>query len=153
MQLQKVNVVAKPPAIYFISIITGILLQIIWPLSIVSFLLLRVVGLLILGLALAVSIWGEQEFKRHETAVNPDQAPTFLVMTGPYRFSRNPMYVGLTLVQLGFALTLNSVWLVLTLVPALVIMSRGVIDREEQFLTAKFGKSYIDYKNSVRRWL
>ena len=63
------------------------------------------------------------------------------------------MYVGLTLLQLGLALTLNSWWLFLTLVPALIMMSRGVIDREEQFLAAKFGKRYIDYKNSVRRWL
>ena len=63
------------------------------------------------------------------------------------------MYVGLMLVQLGLALTFNSVWLVLTLVPALLIMSRGVIDREEQFLTTKFGQTYADYKNSVRRWL
>jgi protein-S-isoprenylcysteine O-methyltransferase Ste14 len=54
---------------------------------------------------------------------------------------------------LGLALTFNSVWLVLTLVPALLIMSRGVIDREGQFLTTKFSQTYADYKNSVRRWL
>ena len=88
-----------------------------------------------------------------KTAVNPDQPPTFLVTTGPYRFSRNPMYVGLTLLQLGFALTFNSFWLVLTLVPTLLIMSRGVIDREEQFLATMFGQTYIDYRNRVRRWL
>ena len=153
MQQQKVNVVAKPPLIYLVAIIAGILLQIIWPLSIVSFFGLRVVGLLVIGLGVAVSIWGEQEFKGHDTAVNPDQPPSVLVTTGPYRFSRNPMYVGLTLIQLGAALALNNVWLVVTMVPALVIMSRGVIDREEQFLAIKFGQTYADYKNSVRRWL
>ena len=153
MQLQKVNVIAKPPAIYFISILAGILLQIIYSLPILPFFGLRVVGLLLIGLGLGLSIWGDREFKRHDTAVNPDQPPTILVTTGLYRFSRNPMYVGLTLLQLGLALTLNSWWLVLTLVPALIMMSRGVIDREEQFLAAKFGKRYIDYKNSVRRWL
>lgn len=153
MQADKVNVIAKPPAIYFVSILAGILLQIVWPFSIVPFLWLRAAGLILIGLAVVVSIWGDQEFKRHETAVNPDQPPTFLVTTGPYRFSRNPMYVGLTLLQLGFALTFNSFWLVLTLVPTLLIMSRGVIDREEQFLATMFGQTYIDYRNRVRRWL
>jgi protein-S-isoprenylcysteine O-methyltransferase Ste14 len=153
MQLEKVNVIAKPPAIYFISILAGILLQMIYSLSILPFLWLSGLGLLFVGVGVAVSIWGDQEFKQHDTAVNPDQPPTLLVTTGPYRFSRNPMYVGLTLIQLGLALTFNNLWLVLALVPTLLVMSRGVIDREEQFLATKFGQTYIDYKNSVRRWL
>ena len=66
MQADKVNVIAKPPAIYFVSILAGILLQIIWPFSIVPFLWLRAAGLILIGLAVVVSIWGDQEFKRHE---------------------------------------------------------------------------------------
>jgi len=152
MQIEKVNVVAKPPAIYAVSILSGILLQIIWPLTITSFLWVRVLGLIMIGLAVALSIWADQEFKQHDTAVNPDQLPTSLVMSGPYRLSRNPMYVGLTLFQLGLALSLNSLWLVLTMIPTLLVMSYGVIDREEHFMAAKFGQNYSEYKNRVRRW-
>jgi protein-S-isoprenylcysteine O-methyltransferase Ste14 len=75
------------------------------------------------------------------------------VRTGPYRFSRNPIYLAFSLLQLGIALWVNSLWFVLTLLAAVAVMSRVVIPREERYLEARFPSEYSPYKASVRRWI
>ena len=79
-------------------------------------------------------------------------ATTTIVSTGPYRFSRNPIYLAFSLLQLAIAVWLNSLWLVVTLVAAVAVMSLVVIPREERYLEARFPE-YSPYKASVRRWL
>ncbi|MFI5210728.1 MAG: methyltransferase family protein, partial [Gemmatimonadales bacterium] len=69
------------------------------------------------------------------------------------RFSRNPMYVGMTLLYLGIALWANSLWPLLLLPAVLVVMRRGVIAREEAYLERRFGDEYRSYRARVRRWL
>jgi protein-S-isoprenylcysteine O-methyltransferase Ste14 len=76
-----------------------------------------------------------------------------IVRTGPYRFSRNPIYLAFSLLQLGIAIWVNSVWLLATLVGAVALIHSIVIQREEHYLERKFGAGYLDYKASVRRWL
>ena len=76
-----------------------------------------------------------------------------LVRSGPYRFSRNPIYVAFTLLQIGFAVWLDSAWILAMLAPVLLVMSYGVIAREERYLEARFGEEYRSYARSVRRWL
>ncbi len=84
----------------------------------------------------------------------PARKPTTaLVRTGPYRLSRNPIYLAFSLFQLGVAIWVNSLWLVATLVAAVALMHCVVIRREEQYLERRFGAQYVDYKTSVRRWL
>jgi protein-S-isoprenylcysteine O-methyltransferase Ste14 len=78
---------------------------------------------------------------------------TAIVFTGPYRFTRNPMYLGLALLQAGLAMVTNSLWPLLTLAPVIVAVRRLVIDREERYLEAKFGEEYRAYKARVRRWV
>ena len=73
--------------------------------------------------------------------------------TGPYRFSRNPIYLAFSLFQMGLCLWLNSLGLLITLVPAVALMSLVVIPREERYLEARFPSEYLPYKASVRRWL
>ena len=75
------------------------------------------------------------------------------VSGGPYRFSRNPIYLSATITYAGIAVTADSVWVLASLIPFLIVINRGVIDREEKYLENKFGKDYLDYKASVRRWL
>jgi protein-S-isoprenylcysteine O-methyltransferase Ste14 len=72
---------------------------------------------------------------------------------GPYRFSRNPIYLAFSLFQLGIAIWVNSAWLLATLVGAVALIHSVVIPKEEQYLEGKFGEQYLDYKASVRRWL
>ncbi len=76
-----------------------------------------------------------------------------MVKAGPYRFSRNPIYLAFSLFQAGIALGVNDAWIMITLLPAIAVISFVVIPREESYLEARFGEEYAAYKASVRRWL
>ena len=103
-------------------------------------------GLLLDGMAAGL-------FRRRGTAVEPWKPSTVLIDEGPYRFSRNPIYVGFAITYAGLAIAMDS-WLALSLlVPCLVVVDRLVIRREERYLTAKFGGGYEAYRARVRRWL
>jgi len=75
------------------------------------------------------------------------------VRAGPYRFSRNPIYLAFSLLHLGIAIWVNSLWLVATLVASVAVIAWVVIPREEQYLERRFGAEYVEYKKSVRRWV
>jgi protein-S-isoprenylcysteine O-methyltransferase Ste14 len=111
-----------------------------------------------LGALLAVAgfglmLWGIATFARAGTAIVPYSPATALVHRGPYRFTRNPMYVGLTVGYIGLALLLNSAWALLLLPLVLAALSRFVIRREERHLRSAFGSAYEDYCRRVRRWV
>ena len=90
--------------------------------------------------------------RRAGTNVEPWLPSTALVTTGVYRFTRNPIYLAMTLLYLAVALAADSLLALLLLVPLLGIVRHGVIGREEHYLDAKFGESYRDYRAAVRRW-
>ena len=92
-------------------------------------------------------------FKEAKTNFDLRKPTTRIITTGPYRFSRNPSYVSLTMLYLGIAIAADSVWVLAGLIPTLVVMHYGVILREEEYLEAKFGEEYLRYKRSVPRWL
>jgi protein-S-isoprenylcysteine O-methyltransferase Ste14 len=92
-------------------------------------------------------------FRRAGTNVPTHKPSTAIVTDGPYRFSRNPIYIALTTLSAGIAIWVNSWWMLALLVPTFVIMNIGVVDREERYLAAKFGDEYLSYKARVRRWL
>jgi protein-S-isoprenylcysteine O-methyltransferase Ste14 len=81
-----------------------------------------------------------------------DSPSTAVVESGPYRFSRNPIYVAFSLLQLGIATWADSVWLLATLAGAVAVMALVVIPREERYMARTFGDRYLDYKRRVRRW-
>ena len=113
----------------------------------------RYAGALLIGLAAALGAWGVVLFRRARTGVIPFSEATTLVTGGPYRFTRNPMYLGMAGVLLGTAVYLGSVtpWLVL---PAFIaIITERFIVPEEEMLERAFGQAYADYKARVRRWL
>lgn len=97
--------------------------------------------------------WGEQLMRQAGTNVRPDHPTLALVTEGPFRFSRNPLYLGLTPLYIGLALLVPAVWPLLLLVPVLGIMRWGVIAREERYLERKFGETYRTYARRARRWL
>lgn len=108
-------------------------------------------GILIVGVGLAA--WGIVTFRRARTAVIPHHAASQLVASGPYRFTRNPMYVGLTIVYIGGAVVLNSAWPLILLPVVLIVLARFVVVREERYLSDAFGDEYAAYRSRVRRWL
>ena len=105
----------------------------------------------ILGLALGVS--SVLQFRRAGTSVVPGEPSTALVRTGPYRITRNPIYIAFVLLYFGLAVLLTSAWMLLLLVPVLLILQRGVVEREEAYLREKFGEAYRKYEARVPRWL
>lgn len=103
------------------------------------------------GLALALpALIG---FRRAGTQAEPWKPASALVVAGPYRFTRNPMYLGLVLLYLGIALAAGGPLTLLMLAPLVAVVRYGVIGREERYLEARFGAAYRDYKGRVRRWL
>lgn len=102
---------------------------------------------------LALLGWTLWTFHRHNTTVNPYAGASTLCTDGPFRFSRNPIYLGDWMILAGVALLLNTLW-PLAFAPIIWVMLRfGVIRHEEAHLEAKFGVAYRDYKTRVRRWI
>ena len=93
------------------------------------------------------------KFLRARTSILPFRPSSSLVTSGPYRFTRNPMYVSMAALYMGGALALNALWPLLLLPLVLVVVDRAVIRREERYLTRAFGKEYDAYRSRVRRWL
>jgi protein-S-isoprenylcysteine O-methyltransferase Ste14 len=102
---------------------------------------------------MALFAFSVARFRAAGTPVPARKPTTAIVRTGPYRFSRNPIYLAFSVFQLGIAIWVNSLWLLVTLVGAVALMHFVVIPREEQYLARRFGAAYLDYKASVRRWL
>ena len=94
-----------------------------------------------------------QQFARAGTPLDPYKPSQVMVTEGPYRFSRNPAYLGMTLTYAGISLLSNSPWTLVPLPAAVAVIDRGVIAREERYLERKFGTPYLEYKGRVRRWL
>lgn len=115
--------------------------------------LVSTLGLLLVALGLALTAWGLLTFRAARTAIIPMRGASRLVDHGPYRFTRNPMYTGFTLMYLGAAAIMYSAWPLLALPIVVALLVRLVIEREERYLQDAFGSDYADYRARVRRWL
>ena len=106
-----------------------------------------------IALGAGIAIWGRRTMAAAGTNVNPSRPAKAIVSTGPFRFSRNPLYLSLTTIYLGLTLAVNTWWGFVVLIPLLVVMHRSVVLREERYLDRKFGDSYRQYRSNVRRYL
>lgn len=143
---------APPPLIYLVPLALGFLLHRRYPLLLPGRRVTMVLGLACI-LAAAIVLPALLAFRRAATRPEPWRPATSLVTDGPYRFSRNPMYVGFTLLYLGIALRYGSLWPLLFLPLVLSVMHFGVIVREEAYLERRFGDAYREYRRRVNRWL
>jgi len=107
----------------------------------------------VFALALALFAWAIVTMTRAGSNVPTSLPSTTIIDTGPYRFTRNPIYLGMMLGLIGLAVALNSLWLLLTLAPFALVIRYGVVAREEAYLERKFGDAYRHYRARVRRWL
>ena len=147
------RVIALPPFLFGGALALGLLVHLLYPIHLLAPWLAWTGGGCLLLLGLALGKWGEDTLRRAGTSVNPVEPTTAIVTQGPFRFSRNPLYLSLTLAYLGISLLVNALWPLLLLPPLLVVVAWGVIAREERYLEAKFGALYLGYKARVRRWL
>lgn len=112
-----------------------------------------VLGGILICVGVAVAIWAVIQFARAGTTPNAHRPDTAIVSSGPYRFSRNPIYLSMALVQIGVGVFLSNLWIVILVAPVLYTCQKGIIEREEGYLEAKFGEEYLSYKRTVGRWL
>lgn len=112
-----------------------------------------IAGGCVLGLGLALDAWSLGRFWRAGTSALPFRPASRFVAVGPYRFTRNPMYLGITLGVIGLGFLLDSAWVLLAAFVGAAAIHAFVIPREERYLERRFGTSYLDYKQRVRRWL
>ena len=114
---------------------------------------LEVVGFGLLALGLSLAFWGLWTFHWARTAILPHKPRIRLVIAGPYRFTRNPMYVGLASTYTGLALAIHRPWPLLFLPLVLLALWHFVMRREERYLLSEFGREYEQYRRSARRWI
>jgi protein-S-isoprenylcysteine O-methyltransferase Ste14 len=138
--------------VYLAAILIGSALQIARPLHFLPF-GIAPFGAVLIAAAAALFVTSVRQFRAAGTPVPGDRSSTAVVDSGPYRFSRNPIYVAFSLLQLGIATWADSVWLLATLAGAVAVMALVVIPREERYMARKFGDRYLDYKRRVRRWV
>jgi protein-S-isoprenylcysteine O-methyltransferase Ste14 len=145
-----------PPVIYgSATIIAGLLSwHLAWPFEPAG---LRTAllgcGIALGGLGGVIALLAELHFKAAGTAVLPTRPTTAIVSHGVYGFTRNPMYLGMSLGLAGLALALNQLWFLLVLPVAMFAVTKLAIEREEAYLEAKFGNAYLAYKSRVRCWI
>jgi protein-S-isoprenylcysteine O-methyltransferase Ste14 len=147
------GVIALPPVMYGVAFAIVLVLRWLWPLPIAATAAPFWSGIAVLTLGGALALWGQHVMRRAGTNVNPREPATALVTSGPFRRSRNPLYVALTLLYAGLTLAVNTLWGFAVLAPLLVLMHLGVVRREERYLEAKFGDEYRRYRETVRRYL
>jgi protein-S-isoprenylcysteine O-methyltransferase Ste14 len=149
----KPGVVAPPPLVYLGAILVGALLERVWRWEIPTARWGSAVGVLLIVVAGVLFAFAVLEFKRAGTPPEPYKPTTAIVTSGPYRVTRNPIYLSFALVQLGIAFWAGSGWILVLLLPVSVLMNYGVIAREERYLERKFGDEYFNYRRRVRRWM
>ena len=147
------GVIAPPPLIYLGALAVGLLLSRAFPVKFLPRPIAFILGIPCIILAGILTRSAFLEMRRANTNINPRQPAIALVTEGPFRYTRNPLYTSLTLMYTGIALVTNALWAMLLLPMTLLIINRGVIDREEQYLERKFGEQYLNYKARVRRWI
>jgi protein-S-isoprenylcysteine O-methyltransferase Ste14 len=148
------GVIARPPLLYLAALIAFFLLRWQLPLPIVAQTAAMMVAGVVLGtLSIGLGVWGRATLLAGGTNLDPMATTTAIVAGGPYRFTRNPIYVALAGLFLGFTLGFNDWWGVVVLLPLLAVMHGGVVLREEHYLERKFGDEYRQYQSRVARYL
>jgi protein-S-isoprenylcysteine O-methyltransferase Ste14 len=145
--------VLRPPLLYLASIVFGLLLHWVFPVGLAPQPLGKLLGSTALLAGVVLFVASVRTFRAVGTPIPGNRPTTKIVTHGPYRFSRNPIYLAFSVLQLGVALWFSSLWVLVTLAATVAVMSLGVIPREERYLERRFPAEYLPYRASVRRWL
>jgi protein-S-isoprenylcysteine O-methyltransferase Ste14 len=143
----------RPPFVYLFAIFAAVALDFIRPLHFLPDELGTFIGIPIVVAALVLFLLSVRGLKAAGTPVPGNEPTNAIVRSGPYQWSRNPIYLAFSILQLGIACWLNNLWVLVTLGAAWGLMTWVVIPREEHYLEHKFGAEYLQYKAKVRRWL
>jgi protein-S-isoprenylcysteine O-methyltransferase Ste14 len=142
-----------PPAIPVIALLASWGLGRLWPIPMAWPNWTFWAGLVLFTVPHALGIWAHRTFRRHHTTVNPRGDVVDIMIDGPFRYTRNPMYLSLLPLYVGGSPLFHLPWAWILLLPVFFLLHFGVIISEEKYLEAKFGERYLRYKQRVRRWL
>jgi len=144
-----------PPTVLYACLAAGVGLELAMPATVAGLAgFWRIAAGMAVALAgFAFMMAGHERFKKLGTAVRTNQPAGMLVVQGAYRVSRNPMYVGMSVMFLGVGLAVGSLWMLASYAPMGLYLALYVVPREEAYMKRKFGREYLDYQQSVRRWL
>ena len=153
-ELKLPKFVAQPPAVFLVAVLGGATVeQFVWPLSYGLRWVGVGLGFLIFVGGVSLSMMAMQAFRKAASSPDPNHMPSVLVETGPFKRTRNPLYLGTLLMLLGLGLGANLPWVVIAAAPAMLVIHFGVVVREEAYLEDIFGERYRDYRQRVRRWV
>ena len=147
------GVIAPPPFIYLGSLILVLLLNRKFPAPFLPRRVARTFGGTFLCGGVVLGGWFIRTMRSAGTPVDPREPVSKLVTTGPFRYTRNPGYLGLAMIYSGIAFLANTLWVILLLPATQLVIQRGVIEREERYLEREFGEEYLRYRAQVRRWI
>jgi protein-S-isoprenylcysteine O-methyltransferase Ste14 len=142
-----------PPPVYLLALLLGLLLNRRAHAPFLPRKVARVLGWPLVGGGMALAAWFVRTMRGANTTIRIDKPVSSLVQDGPFRYSRNPGYLSLTMLYSGIAVLRNALWAILFLPLVLYVIQREVIEREERYLERTFGEEYLDYKRRVRRWV
>jgi protein-S-isoprenylcysteine O-methyltransferase Ste14 len=143
-----------PPVLVGGALLLGIGIHyVIWPHELLPIVIARVMGVTVFVAAGVLAHLAQREMQRVGTNILPTQPALALATNGPFRFTRNPLYVAAIGVYLGVTLWVDSLALLLLLFPTVWLLRWGIVLPEERYLGAKFGEPYEAYRSRVRRWL
>jgi protein-S-isoprenylcysteine O-methyltransferase Ste14 len=147
------GVIAFPPLIWLVNAVISLLVHLFIRVPIMTYSICVVCGIAFMISAPTLALMALRTMKAAGTNVHPSKPALAFVRGGPFRFTRNPMYLALCLLQIALGVFLNDWITLLFVVPLVLTLHYGVVLREERYLTAKFGGPYLEYKREVRRWI
>ncbi len=148
------GVLVFPPGLVVGTMGIGLLVQWLYPWNLPVTETTRILlSAALLTVAAVLGLWGQRTMHGAGTNIDPGKPSTTVVTSGPFRFTRNPLYLFLLGLYLGVTVAVATVWPLLFLVPMFLVLHFGVVRREERYLEAKFGEPYRAYTARVRRWL
>lgn len=143
-----------PPLVFLGALVIGVLLNIARPLPIfTNGRIGDVLGLLASLGSATLAFWAFRTMLRAGEQPDPGAPTRKIVKDGPFARTRNPIYLSFALFDLGVALLMNNLWIILALAPLMVYVDIGIVRREERSLERQFGDEYLVYKQNVRRWM
>jgi protein-S-isoprenylcysteine O-methyltransferase Ste14 len=150
------DIIARPTLLFLAGLTVGIGAWLLLPgleLPGALVLALRILGVLCIAAWLGLGVWSARAMRRAGTTPALDRPTTALVQNGPYRYSRNPIYLAIALLYLGINLVLANLWGALLLPVWMALVEWAAIRPEERYLEARFGVEYLAYRKRARRWL
>lgn len=147
------GVVVFPPVLFVATLVAGLILHCLRPVAVLPALVARLVGIVVLVASGLLVRSAGAAMRRAGTDPRPDHPSLAIVTDGPFRFTRNPMYVGTTGLYVAVGLLVNALWPLVLVLPMLAVLHWGVVRREERYLEGKFGEPYRLYRLRVHRWV